>query len=183
MCIARSLLVLVLALLAAACGDDGDKDSRRGGDGTPELVAAELRIRLENVGDKSNGGGLPTPKGVACDRSIPATCRGEVSCPGDDDEICRWLSRRDIQDLLLSKPPLDEVCTEIYGGPETATVTGTLGARPVKRTFSRTNGCEISRFDKASPLWTGEVPRNEDAERDVHVEPEVIDDPPEAFDY
>jgi hypothetical protein len=43
-------------------------------------------------------------------------------------------------------------CTEIYGGPATATVTGTLDGKPVDAEFSLNNGCEISRWDKASAL-------------------------------
>ena len=39
------------------------------------------------------------------------------------------------------------MCTEIYGGPQTATVTGTFRGEPVSAEFSRTNGCEIARWD------------------------------------
>ncbi|HJR94388.1 MAG TPA: SSI family serine proteinase inhibitor [Gaiellaceae bacterium] len=42
-------------------------------------------------------------------------------------------------------------CTEIYGGPQRARVTGMLDGRPVWATFSRTNGCEIARWAKVSP--------------------------------
>lgn len=45
--------------------------------------------------------------------------------------------------------PLDKsmACTEIYGGPQTATVTGTYQGSPVNASFARTNGCEIARWD------------------------------------
>ena len=45
--------------------------------------------------------------------------------------------------------PLDKsmACTQIYGGPQTATVTGTYKGTPVNASFARTNGCEISQWD------------------------------------
>ena len=48
-------------------------------------------------------------------------------------------------------------CTEIYGGPATATVTGTLRGEAVDAKFSRENGCEIARWDRAQALL-GKVP-------------------------
>ncbi|HZB23023.1 MAG TPA: SSI family serine proteinase inhibitor [Gaiellaceae bacterium] len=43
------------------------------------------------------------------------------------------------------------VCTEIYGGPQRARVTGMLDGKPVWATFSRSNGCHIARWAKVSP--------------------------------
>ena len=43
------------------------------------------------------------------------------------------------------------VCTQIYGGPQRARVTGMLHGRPVWATFSRSNGCEIARWARVSP--------------------------------
>jgi hypothetical protein len=42
----------------------------------------------------------------------------------------------------------DQACTEIYGGPGKATVTGTLNGAAVNTTFTRSNGCEIARWEK-----------------------------------
>jgi hypothetical protein len=42
----------------------------------------------------------------------------------------------------------DVACTEIYGGPQEATVVG----RDVNASFSRTNGCEIARWDALRPV-------------------------------
>jgi hypothetical protein len=38
-------------------------------------------------------------------------------------------------------------CTEIYGGPETAHVTGTLGGRRVNATITRNDGCGIADYE------------------------------------
>ena len=43
-------------------------------------------------------------------------------------------------------------CTQQYGGPETATVKGTLHGETIDANFSRVNGCEISRWQQAAPL-------------------------------
>jgi Subtilisin inhibitor-like len=42
-------------------------------------------------------------------------------------------------------------CTDIYGGPQRARVSGLLDGRPVWATFTRTNGCHIARWAKVSP--------------------------------
>ena len=44
------------------------------------------------------------------------------------------------------------MCTQIYGGPETARVTGTINGKKVDRRFTRTNGCEIADFTDAAGL-------------------------------
>jgi hypothetical protein len=43
-------------------------------------------------------------------------------------------------------------CTQQYGGPETATVKGTLHGEPIDAKFSRVNGCEIARWEEVAPL-------------------------------
>ena len=52
---------------------------------------------------------------------------------------------------LFAPLPKDAVCTEIYGGPQKARVVGTVNGRRVHATFTRTNGCEISRWQRISP--------------------------------
>jgi Subtilisin inhibitor-like len=52
---------------------------------------------------------------------------------------------------LFAAIPPSTVCTQIYGGPQQARVVGTIGGKRVWATFSRTNGCEISRWDRVSP--------------------------------
>jgi hypothetical protein len=43
--------------------------------------------------------------------------------------------------------PAGTMCTEIYGGPQTATVTGRFRGEPVSAGFSRTDGCQVARWD------------------------------------
>ncbi len=44
--------------------------------------------------------------------------------------------------------PEDATCTEIYGGPQEAVVAGRYGGRRIWIRLGRSNGCEISRFDR-----------------------------------
>ncbi|MFH8345048.1 SSI family serine proteinase inhibitor [Streptomyces sp. NPDC018045] len=48
--------------------------------------------------------------------------------------------------------PKNSRCTMQYGGPATARVTGTWAGRPVNAQFKRTDGCEISRWDRFVPV-------------------------------
>jgi hypothetical protein len=48
--------------------------------------------------------------------------------------------------------PKDAVCTEIYGGPAVARVTGRFKGKRVWAEFRRRNGCEIHRWDRLLPL-------------------------------
>ena len=52
----------------------------------------------------------------------------------------------------LAPVPDDVACTQQFGGPETATITGTLDGREVDARFARNNGCEIARWKKVAPL-------------------------------
>jgi hypothetical protein len=52
---------------------------------------------------------------------------------------------------LFAPLPRDIVCTEIYGGPQKARIVGTLAGKRIWATFTRTNGCEIDRWNRVSP--------------------------------
>jgi hypothetical protein len=53
--------------------------------------------------------------------------------------------------------PKDQMCTQIYGGPQVATVKGTWQGKTVDSTFSRKNGCELKRWSDLSPIF-GKIP-------------------------
>ncbi|MEV0282000.1 SSI family serine proteinase inhibitor [Streptomyces sp. NPDC050610] len=48
--------------------------------------------------------------------------------------------------------PTNRMCTQIYGGPERAHVSGTWAGRPVNADFKRSNGCETARWNKFSSV-------------------------------
>jgi hypothetical protein len=69
----------------------------------------------------------------------------------EDSEVCRALA--DIEPKTFEPVPGNVACTQQYGGPETATVKGTLDGKEIDAKFSRENGCEIARWDAAKPLF------------------------------
>jgi hypothetical protein len=48
--------------------------------------------------------------------------------------------------------PDDMVCTQQYGGAQTASVTGRWAGRPVDLALSRVDGCTIAQWDGLGPL-------------------------------
>lgn len=57
--------------------------------------------------------------------------------------------------MPFKKPPKSEICTKIYGGEQTAIVTGRWAGKVIKRSFTRTNGCEIARWDQLALTLSG----------------------------
>ncbi len=55
---------------------------------------------------------------------------------------------------LLSPAPRakDQSCTQQYGGPQQATVTGVVDGNPVEASFSLRDGCEISAWNAAKDI-------------------------------
>ncbi|MFL5944679.1 MAG: SSI family serine proteinase inhibitor [Gaiellaceae bacterium] len=49
--------------------------------------------------------------------------------------------------------PKNVACTDIYGGPQRARITGRLRGFSVRAEFSRTNGCEIGRWERVRFLF------------------------------
>jgi Subtilisin inhibitor-like len=72
--------------------------------------------------------------------------RGSLPRPA---RACARLSKGGAK--LFAPLPMNAVCTEIYGGPQQARITGTVNGRRIRATFARTNGCEIDRWQRISP--------------------------------
>jgi hypothetical protein len=51
--------------------------------------------------------------------------------------------------------PKDVMCTQVYGGPQQALVTGTYRGRSVSAQLSMRDGCEMERFKKLAFLVPG----------------------------
>jgi subtilisin inhibitor-like len=63
--------------------------------------------------------------------------------------------------MRLARPfaptPSNTACTEIYGGPQEAFVTGRFRGKLVRASFSRKDGCEIARWNRIGFLFPGTV--------------------------
>jgi hypothetical protein len=78
-------------------------------------------------------------------RTVTVRCDPDGGSHPDPARACdALLSHED----ALEPVPKQVACTEIYGGPQVAVVSGGT----VHAVFSRTNGCEIARWDKLAPL-------------------------------
>jgi hypothetical protein len=125
--------VLVFAAIAVTgCGHHAS------GSGTPHRVAqASLEISV-------------TPGGKG-----PPTKLWTLRCPPagtlpDPARACRGLAA---VDKPFAPVPKGVACTEIYGGPQVAEVQGTFRGEPVNTRFTRTDGCQIARWDKVRFLF------------------------------
>ena len=52
----------------------------------------------------------------------------------------------------------DQMCTQLYGGDEVATVKGSWKGKKVRATYSKTDGCEIARWAALKFLLEGSLP-------------------------
>jgi hypothetical protein len=72
--------------------------------------------------------------------------RGSLPRPA---RACRKLATGGAR--LFAATPRNVACTEIYGGPQEARIVGTVGGKRVWTTVTRTNGCEIERWQRLTP--------------------------------
>lgn len=108
----------------------------------PELPRTELKISVDP------GNRNPSRWTLSCDP------------PGGDHPLaepaCELLAQLAGQEVDPFAPPRkDRACPDLYGGPDTATVSGVWRGRRVQASFSRVDGCEISRWDALGPLLGG----------------------------
>ena len=117
---------LLLALLAlAGCGS---RAPRAGS-------LADLTVRVD----------LDGPRGAQPARVLRLRCTQPT-----DSEACG--AAAGVSDHDLAPTPRGRACTQIYGGPQTATIVGTLRGERVDARFSRADGCEIARWNGVADL-------------------------------
>ena len=143
-------IVLAVSLVAALTAVAGCTESPTGGPSAASPSAGP-------TGSPSVEPSIPAPSTSARDELIiafrdgknpPVTWRLTCSPPGGDhpdpETACQVLDRNG--ERALPPVPKNKLCTQVYGGPEQATITGTWKGKPVSTRFSRNNGCEIARW-------------------------------------
>lgn len=153
----RRLLVLVLIAMAvaASCGgedtptgaaDEPTSDDPASGDpasdeplGAGPYPIADLSFAVDL------GEGRIRSYRLAC-LGDTATFTGDVDLPAD--AACLALNEIEVRTRLLTDEHQDRICTEQYGGPEVATISGTLDGTVVAARIDRINGCGIDDFDR-----------------------------------
>jgi hypothetical protein len=122
-----SVVLLALALAAAGCGQDDEQSAA-------PAPFADLQVSVDRDGS-----------GAAGAKSVRVRCG-----PASDSRECAALADMKVSAFAPVSPKT--ACTELYGGPQVATVKGTLHGKPVDARFSRTNGCEIARWEAVAAV-------------------------------
>jgi len=138
---ATAALALLVGGALGACGEADEPAAQR--TATAPADAIELTVLYDDGSGRKTTGTL-TCRGA--DRRAAGALDGRASAA----ELCA--QARGNAELLTSRPDKGRTCTQIYGGPQTAVVTGTIGADKVDRRFTRTNGCELADFTRAARL-------------------------------
>jgi hypothetical protein len=127
----RSPLLLALLPLAACGGTSSDSVS--GTESPTRLVVEQTTDRTQSwtLTCDPSGGDHPDPA-AAC------AALNSVADP-------------------FAPLPADIVCTQQYGGPQTARITGTFRGAPVDLELSRIDGCRISQWDRLGAVLPGPV--------------------------
>lgn len=131
--------MLTLALGLTGCGTEEDAVGTQptqppasgGSTGAPVTGQTELTITVRESRDAE-----PTTWTLTCDP------------PGGDhpdpEAACAAFAKAKNP---FAPVPKDMACAEIFGGEQTATIQGTWQGKRVHAAYTRTNGCEISRWD------------------------------------
>ena len=126
----RILLCCVL-LGVAGCGEESGSDGSASGGSAP---VTRLTVRVD-----------PDGKGPE-----PAK-QARISCDADGrGEGCA--AAAGLRPADFEPTAADLACTEQFGGPQTAEVSGTLEGERVEGSFSRRDGCEMARWDKLAAV-------------------------------
>src|SRR5215207_5545256 len=120
----HAALLLIAAAILAGCGSDEPNPSAPGDDQLAQLV-----VTVDDDGE----GGAPA-------RELELNCAEPT-----DSQACGAVAGVSARDLAPT--PGDTACTQLFGGPETATIKGTIRGEPVDAQFSRSDGCEIERWE------------------------------------
>ena len=130
---ARPLLIVALLVLGGCAGDSGDVSDR-----TEPRPDHSLEITVSSGPDAEG-----TTWTLTCDPAGGTHPTPEAACQALDEAADPF-----------APVPDDMVCTDIYGGPETATISGTWDGESVAATYQRTNGCEIARWEALAAVLT-----------------------------
>lgn len=107
-----------------------------GNHSSPREAQTRLTIRV-----------TPTPDAQTHEWTL--TCRPPGGSHPAPEAACAAL--REAGDPFKPVPP-DVMCTQIYGGPQTAVIEGTWRGEHVRATYNRINGCEIQRWEAIKPV-------------------------------
>jgi hypothetical protein len=134
--VVKTFLVIAVLLVLTACGEQsGDVTESSPTESSPtESTSPPSALTITVRG---------TPDAPA--ETWTLTCQPPGGDHPNPEAACQALetAARD----PFAPVPKGTMCTQMYGGPETATITGTWRGQPVNASYRRTDGCEISRWN------------------------------------
>jgi len=132
-------MVTCVLVLVAGCGSGAAQTgtARTAGEESTVSDDSELTVTVRADAGKA-------------EQTFRLRCDPPAGDHPDPDAACAALGQAA---AALQPVPKHQLCTQIYGGPQTATVQGRWRGEPVDASFSRTNGCEIARWDALAPLF------------------------------
>jgi hypothetical protein len=152
----RTLPVTLVALaLLAACGE-----GTTGPAGSADPIGAGTGSTTSTAAPPLGEGPYPvadlTVRVFHPERELvyTVTCLGDTAtvtgeAPGVDERAaCLALAEPEVVEWLVEGPPEGQVCTEVYGGPDTAEITGMIDDAAVVTRVTRDNGCGIDAWDR-----------------------------------
>lgn len=154
------LTLTAAALLLAGCADSGGSPagepapdptspspstSSAAASQTPAPAPASAGTSL-TVDFSQDGAATTDTYTLECDGAAPV---GDSAAP-DPAAACAVLAAQGA--ALFAPPAADTMCTQMIKGMQRAHVSGTVNGEAVDADFSLTNGCEISRWEKLTPL-------------------------------
>jgi hypothetical protein len=133
------LLLLGLAACASPAGTGSDSDAASTSPTTDAAARADndLLIALDR------GDGTETER-------YTLVCIGAPE--GDHPDPAAACAHLEGLEDPFAPLPTDLACTEQYGGPETARITGRWHGQSVDVELARTDGCRISQWDGLGPV-------------------------------
>jgi Subtilisin inhibitor-like len=137
----RRLILAILAMVCVVVVGCGSPES-----GEPPVAEEEepQQPRIDLTIEVSEGKGTPS-------KTWTLRCDPNGGDHPDVDAACDVLADTTAK-KALGPIPEDQPCTMIYGGPQTARITGTWDGEQVDAELARTNGCEIDQWANLEPV-------------------------------
>ncbi|SDR98891.1 SSI family serine proteinase inhibitor [Microlunatus soli] len=114
------------------------------------LTGGLLAVGLSGCGGDRDELTIRYDDGAGTTSDWTLTCNPPGGSHPDPEAACQALEKNG--STALPPVPKDKACTMIFGGPQTATITGTWHGDKVDSSLSRTNGCEIARWKALAGL-------------------------------
>ncbi len=160
----RTALALTTLVLLAACGGSGGAATvEPSNTGSSTSGSSPSGTQTESA---AAGTGAPpdtelsiststSPEGAADQMTYLLTCDPAGGDHPDSAAACAVVAELGAE--AFAPPPKDQQCTQQYGGPQTASVTGVVDGVPVQTTLDRTDGCGIARWDALATVLAAPV--------------------------